>query len=154
MRATGGDDQKPNSEDGPSTSGSSSSSSGGIPAVCEYTQCSLLTACLFRITTVWTWLYIRQHQQQHEGEDLHTKLPASRLPDAWHPHLTLPCCARRLLLSVLLFVSSAAWTVTNLRDELGDILAGDESLGDLALAGLGLGEWGSWVVCLSRTSRD
>lgn len=43
--------------------------------------------------------------------------------------------------AVLLFVSSAAWTVTNLRDELGDILAGDDgTLGDITLAGLGLGE--------------
>lgn len=43
--------------------------------------------------------------------------------------------------AVLLFVSSAAWTLTNLRDELGDILAGEEdTLGELTLAGLGLGE--------------
>lgn len=42
---------------------------------------------------------------------------------------------------LLLFVSSAAWTLTNLRDELGDILAGDEdTLGDLTLMGLGLGD--------------
>jgi hypothetical protein len=41
---------------------------------------------------------------------------------------------------VLLFVSSAAYTVTNLRDELGDILAGDDTLTDLTVAGFGLGE--------------
>jgi hypothetical protein len=45
---------------------------------------------------------------------------------------------------VLLFVSSAAWTATNLRDELGDLLvAGDDDDGlaaALSLAGLGLGE--------------
>lgn len=42
---------------------------------------------------------------------------------------------------MLLFVSSAAWTLTNLRDELGDILAGEQdTIWDLTLAGLGLGE--------------
>jgi hypothetical protein len=50
--------------------------------------------------------------------------------------------------AVLLFVSSAAYTVTNLRDELGDILAGDDTLTDLTIAGFGLGELQERGACV------
>lgn len=46
--------------------------------------------------------------------------------------------------AVLLAASSAAWTLTSLRDEFGDVLAGaddhDGLLGSLAIAGLGAGD--------------
>lgn len=63
------------------------------------------------------------------------------LPHCDHLSPCLPAVPCRFL-AVLLFVSSAAYTVTNLRDELGDILAGDDTLGDLTIAGFGLGEQG------------
>jgi len=83
------------------------------------------------------WLELRPpptHPPTLTPPTIATPLSVSFVPP---PPLPVPvwCC------SVLLFVSSAAWTVTNLRDELGDILAGDDgTLGDITLAGLGLGE--------------
>jgi hypothetical protein len=74
--------------------------------------------------------------------------------------LTCALSCPPVVAAVLLFVSSAAWTLTNLRDELGDILAGDEdTLGDLTLMGLGLGEcadmgwWWWWWGCMRTVTQ-
>lgn len=44
------------------------------------------------------------------------------------------------LFAVLLFVGSLAFTLTNMRDELTDLLYSNDSLGDFGIAGFGLGK--------------
>ena len=43
--------------------------------------------------------------------------------------------------AVFLFVGSLAYTLTNMREELSDVLYNDDTLGDFGIAGLGLGVW-------------